>query len=327
MEWIVLGNGIPFRGGGGKQWQTYWLTREPSGIAVTITGATTATVTWTDSLVLGADGYKVYEGATLKNTVNVGVQAANVTGLTANTLYTFKVVAYKGTNESTGVTTNATTWTLGESVIRTSNTVAWYDVMDLSTITKDGADRVSEWADKLGSGNNIVQANGAFQPLWASGEISFDGTDEYLRGGFVYTAPTSWYLVLKQISWTLLERICDGAADQSHALNQTGSSPRLQHRLSSFNGAATDGCTIGNWKLLTSLVRDGQQYICTNNNQFSDTDIGSAPPSLAGFNMGARGSLASFANVAFAEAVLRSGYDSDADRDAIQNYLIAKYGL
>jgi len=95
--------------GGSTDWSSYWTTREPSDAAVTITSDTTATVTWTDSAEAGADGYKVYAGAVLKATVAVGAQTADVTGLTTNTQYTFKVVAYKGVEESIGDT--ASDWT------------------------------------------------------------------------------------------------------------------------------------------------------------------------------------------------------------------------
>ena len=107
MLGIHLGKRV---GSVGQSLSTYWATREPSNASAIITGATTATVTWTDSVVPGADGYKVYAGATLKATVGVSVQTASITGLTADTEYVFKVVAYKGSNESTGVTDTKTTF-------------------------------------------------------------------------------------------------------------------------------------------------------------------------------------------------------------------------
>lgn len=94
----------------GDNWTAYWATREPSGVTANITGSTTATVTWTDSVVSGADGYNVYVDSVLQDSVAVGVQTLAITGLTANTSYVFKVVAYKGSNESTGDTDTQTTF-------------------------------------------------------------------------------------------------------------------------------------------------------------------------------------------------------------------------
>jgi lysophospholipase L1-like esterase len=106
---LGIGNGVPFRTGGGGLGSSYWLTREPSDVTATITSDTTATVIWVDSAVEGADGYKIYAGGTLKATVAVGVQTAAITELTAGTEYIFKVVAYKGSSESTGDTDVKTT--------------------------------------------------------------------------------------------------------------------------------------------------------------------------------------------------------------------------
>lgn len=56
----------------------------------------------------------------------------------------------------------------------------WYN-NDLDTITKTGADRVSEWRDSSGNGRHLTQATGGSQPLWVNGllngqgGINFDG--------------------------------------------------------------------------------------------------------------------------------------------------------
>jgi hypothetical protein len=56
----------------------------------------------------------------------------------------------------------------------------WYN-NDLDTISKTGADRVSEWRDSSGNGRHLTQATGGSQPLWVDsllngqGGINFDG--------------------------------------------------------------------------------------------------------------------------------------------------------
>jgi len=49
-------------------------------------------------------------------------------------------------------------------VLQDGNTVGWYIASDLSTITKDGSNKVSVWADKLASGHNLAAdpTNGTF---------------------------------------------------------------------------------------------------------------------------------------------------------------------
>jgi hypothetical protein len=48
-----------------------------------------------------------------------------------------------------------------------SGLAVWLDGDDIATITKDGSDRVSQWNDKSGNGNNATAAGGA-RPTYAS---------------------------------------------------------------------------------------------------------------------------------------------------------------
>lgn len=66
---------------------------------------TTLTLGWTAST--GASSYDVYNGTTLLG--NATTNSYNITGLTAGTAYTFKVIAKNVSGSSTGVTVNATT--------------------------------------------------------------------------------------------------------------------------------------------------------------------------------------------------------------------------
>ena len=169
MPGIGVGIGIPFRKH--EDESSYWTTREPSGVAATITGSTTATVTWTDSVVSGADGYKVYAGAVLKATVAVGAQTANITGLNAETEYIFKVVAYKGAEESVGDTNTNTTWNaVFDGIAR-----AW-------SLSESGMRR-----EALGSGDDFfpvgATSDGDFTILNGSSQYVVCGDGDYKISG------------------------------------------------------------------------------------------------------------------------------------------------
>lgn len=59
-----------------------------------------------------------------------------------------------------------------------SNIIGWWDASDISTITKDGGDLVSQWDDKSGNNNDLVQVTGGDQPLWVeNGQNSLDTID------------------------------------------------------------------------------------------------------------------------------------------------------
>ena len=50
-----------------------------------------------------------------------------------------------------------------------SDLYAWYDATDVTTITKDGSDRVSKWENKEGTtARDLVQTTSGNQPLWLS---------------------------------------------------------------------------------------------------------------------------------------------------------------
>jgi hypothetical protein len=89
------------------------LTRTPSGLILNVISGTQIDATWDDAAET-ADGLRLYYSSDgvnfiLGDTVAFGVEAGSITGLTAGVLYTIRLVAYKGSQESTPVTDYA--WT------------------------------------------------------------------------------------------------------------------------------------------------------------------------------------------------------------------------
>ena len=86
-------------------------------------------------------------------------------------------------------------------ILYDTNTIAWYDSTVVSSITKDGSNRVSAWADKLGSGHNLLQATGSNQPLYTTNGIDFNLYGGYantnLHADFTYSQPNCIYSVLQ----------------------------------------------------------------------------------------------------------------------------------
>jgi hypothetical protein len=73
----------------------------------------------------------------------------------------------------------------------------WLDASDVSTITKDGSNLVSTWADKSGNTRNFTGA-GAAKPTWTAGGlngkdcITFDGAATYVaRASAISTIVTT----------------------------------------------------------------------------------------------------------------------------------------
>ena len=89
--------------GGGISWASYCT--PPSSLTATAVSETQIDLTWADSNT-DEDGFRIYVSTDAINYIEDGTAAADattysVTGLTSGTLYYFKVVAYKGSAEST----------------------------------------------------------------------------------------------------------------------------------------------------------------------------------------------------------------------------------
>lgn len=76
--------------------------------------------------------------------------------------------AATGTVEQAG-----TLWTPADLASVTLNT--WLDAQDAASITKDGSNKVSAWADKSGNGNNATQGTSALQPLYQAADTDLNG--------------------------------------------------------------------------------------------------------------------------------------------------------
>lgn len=317
-----------------QSWSSYWATRTPTTLLVTILTTGGLRLDWLNPGA-GYDGTSIErsaDGVTYAEIDTVASGTLTYTDLTAvGALYYYRVRCYKGTNYSPYSNVDSeTAISEGEIIIyNDGNTVVWYDVMDLTTITKDGANRVSAWADKLGSGNNLVQANGANQPLWSAGQITGDGVDEWMKDAFDWVNPVTLYAVIAQRSWTVLDRLFDGAhnSNNTHAIHQSPVSSQLRVRVTTGTTDAYTSFGLNTWVVMTSMVANGAQSIKNNKNAaVTDTDATALNP--AGLVLFSKGDAADqYCNASVAEIICRSGNDSDADRDDIIDYLMDKYGI
>lgn len=62
---------------------------------------------------------------------------------------------------------------------------AWWDFSDLSTIDKDGSDKISVVTDKSGNGFDLTQDAGASQPTWLSADRNGLDTADFGSAGFM----------------------------------------------------------------------------------------------------------------------------------------------
>lgn len=210
------------------------------------------------------------------------------------------------------------------SILLDGNTKAWFD-MASSYITKDVSDRVSQWDDRSGEDNHLLQANASYQPLWSSDGVLFDGVDEFMKCvSFTLNQPEYLYAVLKQITYGS-DYFFDGDTSLKMLVQQTGGSPNL----GLYGGAALNGnsdLAIDTWGVMRALFNSTSSRLQIDNNSalIGDGGINNA----GGFTLGCRGDVADrFANIEVKEIIIRNVADSIADSDIIYNYLKNKYSL
>jgi len=86
-----------------------WTISKPSNLVAVVYSDTRIDITWDDGSA-GTDGLKIYVNDVYNQTVAFGVEAASITGLTANTAYTIDLMAFKGGTNGPEITTSATTF-------------------------------------------------------------------------------------------------------------------------------------------------------------------------------------------------------------------------
>ncbi len=215
----------------------------------------------------------------------------------------------------------------GPAILYDGNTVAWYIADDLSTITKDGANLVSRWNDKLASGHDLIQLVGINQPLWVSPDsILFDGVNDYLKtAAFVYDQPAMVYMIFRQITWTLNDYIFDGNTDISMQLRQSALTPNMRPRVNATTLAGT-GSALGVYQIIRVLYNGATSKFILNGGVPVAGALDNVSP--GGFVLGTKATAGTgYSNVQVKEIILRKIADTAANEVIIYNYYAVKYGF
>lgn len=98
-------------------------------------------------------------------------------------------------------------------------------------VTKDGSDKVSQWADQSGAGHHAVQAVANKQPLWVPGAVNGqpavqgDAVNDRLVANWAQSQPTTTFLVHAGNSPVTNETVIDGGGGTVNTLRVYGASP------------------------------------------------------------------------------------------------------
>jgi hypothetical protein len=217
------------------------------------------------------------------------------------------------------------------NIAEDGNTVAWYDSTDLTTITKDGSNRVSSWGDKLGDATKAILQAGAdaIKPVWSETGILFDGSNDFMKSadfGVILQQPTFLYAVINFKSFTINDIVFDGLTTGWATFKN------------STTGVATIGVSAGTEKWINVVAADQRVIIrilfrnTTSSLQVNDHAIAENQNlginNMRGVTLARAGTSGSaYGHVEFQELILRKTADSVITSDSLMNYLKTKYSV
>ena len=215
----------------------------------------------------------------------------------------------------------------GESyppILDDGNAPSWWDMAE-KYMTKDGSNRASQWADRSGNNNHLLQAGAdALKPIWSSDGVLFDGADDLMKAvGFTFVQPEMIYMVLKQVTWTANDRIFDGDSS-TKVLFQSASSPDIKANSGQSSGAAS-GLLIDTFGIVRVLFNGGSSKLQVNEDAAITGNFGSAD--MDGFTLGATATGTFPSNIQVKEVILRKIVDTAPNDQIIYDYLKSKYSL
>jgi hypothetical protein len=183
----------------GRRRKSYWKTRYPSGLTAIVYSDTKAKLNWLNNGVADFTGIKVYYSTdnvtfTLKDTITSIVESCIVTGLTANTLYYFKIALYKVGSQSQYSSVASCTTLFNDADIWVDSNLALADKELVTTLE----DKTASNNDFTGSGATRLsyRSNGDYLCNIATNSAM----KAALSAGFQSLSYAEFYLVL-QPSW------------------------------------------------------------------------------------------------------------------------------
>lgn len=201
---------------------------------------------------------------------------------------------------------------------------AWFRQGVGITVTGSG---VSQWDDLSGNGRHLLQGTDSARPaLQADGSVLFNGTSHYLKcNAFTLDQPTCVLMVVKQVSWSVSDVLCDGNASNTNGLYQRTSTPRIQQYAGSAFGTENAGLALGSVGVIASVANGAASWLRVNNGATIVSSIGTA--NAGGFTVGARADGLAPSNIQVYETVIFPIAPSTAQLDRLVAGLMARHGV
>lgn len=210
----------------------------------------------------------------------------------------------------------------GPAYVQGLSPAAWYKYGVGITVTGAG---VSTWADQSGNGRDLLQGTDTNRPaLQADNSILFDGTDNYLQSsGFTLNQPETVYLLMKQVTWTSADFICDGVA-ASMQITQNGTTPTLRLFAGSLVAPNTE-LAVDAYGVVAAVFSGASSLLQINNGTPTTGNAGAQ--NAGGFTLGATRTPSAYSNIQVKEAIVfPAAHDADV-RAGVIRYLRGVGGI
>jgi hypothetical protein len=141
-------------------------------------------------------------------------------------------------------------------------TFLWLDSTDAATITKDNANKVTEWRDKSGLGRHatLPASFSSTSPVWTDAvvnglpAISFNGNQVRLRTAPVASAAEmTIFVVYNMVAPQTWGTIINQAHDTFFSIRQSAASGNINFHIQNNNNAPLLPIATNTWRLLTSM--------------------------------------------------------------------------
>jgi hypothetical protein len=191
---------------------------------------------------------------------------------------------------------------------------------------------VSQWNDQSGNGNNLLQATGANQPVVTAAAINglpaitFDGTNDFLKTApFTLAAPCTVFLVASQPTWTSTDRVYDGNANDSMALQQATVTPNIRQVATLTGVGQNTNWATATFALVTTIWNGASSSMQVNSTTAVTSDPGAS--AAGGFTLGARSAGTFPANISVAEVIIMASVASASEIAMVKSYVTVRYGF
>lgn len=198
---------------------------------------------------------------------------------------------------------------------------AWYKQNTGQTVASG---KVTAWADATTNNRHIVNMNVANPPAYSSddgGVVQFVGNQGLGAQWSDSDGPKTYYMLVRQDAWGIANFVMDSGGSNA-GIWQYSTSPGLGGYAGAVSMYDNVNPTIGDYMAVCLVLNGASSSIRINNNPKLTGDTGTHEL-LGGVSVGASSANSQGSTITVKEVLYYTGAHSDADQDAVIDYLLS----